>query len=203
MQKYFIFFLAMLFILPLSAALITGVQVASYSSQIASPYFRPAYATIDGSGLDAINGYHTTAPDGYMWLSAYGDLAPKIVYDLGTYYNLENIRVWNYNEINPWLNRSAKNVDILVSQDNINFTNMGSFIFNKAPALGNIDFSQIFSVAVSHIRYIKLDIKSNYGDTGYTGLSEIQFYGASIPEPSTWILLLVSLWLSLFSLKRL
>ena len=200
MQKYFILFLTVLFILPLSAALITGVQVASYSSQIASPYFRPAYATIDGAGFDLVNGYHTTAPENYMWLSILGDLAPKIVYDLGNYYNLESIRVWNYNEVNQWLNRGAKNVDILVSANNINFTSMGSYVFNKAPGLGNVDFSQSISLVAQQVRYIKLDIKSNYGDANYTGLSEILFYG-SVPEPSTEILFCLSLLLSIFSLR--
>ena len=198
MHKIFIL-LTLFFILPLSAALITGVSVASYSSQIASPYFRPAYATIDESGL-GVNGTHTTAPENYMWLSAYGELAPRIVYDLGGSYVLDSLRVWNYNEANQYLNRGAKNVEILVSTNNVNFTSLANVVFNKAPGVSNADFSQTISLVTQPIRYIKLDIKNNYGDAGYTGLSEIQFYG-SVPELSTRILLVLGLIASYFIKK--
>lgn len=188
MKKYIL--LCILLQSVLYAAQITTVEIENYTSQIASPYFRPAYACIDGSGLGA-NGTHTTAPENYMWLSAYGDLAPKITFDLGSIQFLESVRIWNYNEIAPWINRSVKNMNILVSTDNVTYTLAKSIVLAIAPASSIVDFSETIFLQSANVRYVKFDIQSNYGDGGYSGLSEVQFYG--VPELSTGLYLVMSL----------
>lgn len=182
------------------AVTITTVRVDHVSSELAfnGAFTRTATNTINGSGLNA-NGTHSNsgANANNMWLSTtsnsvccggteYGgvitaaanpaDTAPEITWDLGARHNLASMRIWNYNEVNL-TSRGVQSAALRVSNDGINYTNLGNVILNQAPGNTTVDFSQVININAS-ARFVQLDINSNYGDVnGFVGLSEVRFDG--------------------------
>ena len=191
------------------AALITGVTIENYSSQLLSGVFsRQAIHTIDGSGLSA--GQHTNFPDAYMWLTNGTFRTPQdplpgpyITFDLEGNCDLDSLHVWNHNEalsVGTFVNRGVNLVRISVaSSEGGPFTPLpgpvsGNFTFAQAPgtttyAGETIDLTAY--PAADNTRLVRFDIISNHGgDYQFAGLSEVQFFGAAtqsgaIPEPMT------------------
>ena len=197
------------------ASIISGVS-ATASSELVGSFDRAAAYTTDSPSttiFDPAAGTHSSIPDGSMWLTGGNDVDPEITFDFGeVYQDLERITVWNYNE-STGTNLSRRGIQdtrILVSEDGVIYTALTDptdsdqvFRFDQAPQLDNVDFSQEIDVNVNgtNIRYVKFDIISNwYGDnledanpdtdSGFVGLSQVQFY-QFVPEPSS--LALVSL----------
>lgn len=191
-----------------SAATIVGVTINSVSSEGST---RAAVNVVNGSGLSTITGAHVNQPDvsgGTMWMSnGTSDPLPTfITFDLGSTYDLNSLRVWNYNEnynaegvpsgTHPGTHTrsGARSVDISVADSLAgNFTSLGNFTFNEASGSAVADFSQIIDLsgysAASTARLVRFDILSNWSTgegspTQWTGLSEVQFDAGAAPEPS-------------------
>ncbi len=185
------------------AALIAGVTIKDVSSELTAPsnFKRFAAHTVDGSGLN-INGpgTHSRVPDGgagTQWLTTgvgafpgRDDLNPQITWDLGATYNVANMRVWNYNESDGGnTSRGIKTTDVSTSTDSITYTPLGNVGLNKSPGLDNVDFSQVVSLGGVSARFIRFNNIVNWGDTNnFVGLSEIQFDGVAVPEPTSIVL---------------
>ncbi len=154
---------------------------------------REAIHSANGNGLFGLS--HTIQPTGTMYLS--NQVAdPDITYDLGSIFSLDRLQLWNYNEVLPTdpgrdaelLGRGGDEVNILVSDDNINFTQVLNHNFAIAGGDPDVDFSETVSLGGASGRYVKLDVVSNHGNVqGFTGISEVQFF--RIPEPSIAALL--------------
>ncbi len=201
---------------PARASLITGVTIHDVSSEfVYSVTDRGAVHIVDGSGLDVNGpGTHTVTPDGNMWCNngvgqpwypLPDDTDPYIVFDLGAQHALSSFRVWNYNEGTsiPVTYRGVKDVEILVSADDVTYNSMGIYTLVESPWTDTVDFSQTVPLIANDVRYVMFDILSNHdgaiyptdgpggseggheGGIGYAmvGLSEIQF--SVIPEPGT------------------
>jgi hypothetical protein len=198
------------------ATLPTSIKDVSSEFNVGATDRRAIHA-VDGSGLDANNPPgHTNNPNGFMWLNTgdgssggtpdphiNGDLA-QITFDLGALSSVNSFRVWNYNELNGFNIRSIQTLTIstassaggpytLLTDPNNNST---SWVFNQAP--GTTGYTgQLFSFGSPfQAQFVRFDIKTNYDsagtDHGFVGLSEIQFFGAPVPEPATWSLLALS-----------
>lgn len=190
-------------------ALITG-ETAAASSAIGQPFDRVPARAVDDSGLTAGDNLastpdqtHTDVPDGFMWLSSgegFGGTDPNPTYtvNLGGLYDLTGVRVFNYNENsgNPGLftGRGVQTTNVLVSQDGTNFTQLnpvGSPItLPRAPGNNGYtgDFFDLVQLTGGPVRAraIQFDILSNYGgDANFYGLSELQFDGTLVPEPTS------------------
>ncbi|MGB0143802.1 MAG: PEP-CTERM sorting domain-containing protein [Akkermansiaceae bacterium] len=166
------------------------------SSQIgdATTFDRDDDYIVDGSGLTG--GQHTGSVEPNMWLSSgttFGgvDTDPRVTFDLGAEYVISQIQVWNYNESPP--NLTARGVNAVT----INYGTTPALgatvpgITNFAQATGAETYTgEIFnSFAPFTARYIEFDIDSNHGgDNNFYGLSEVQFDGVLVPEPSTALL---------------
>jgi hypothetical protein len=180
-------------------AAISGVSINSVSSGLVGNFDRTAVHMIDGSGFDQGTGFHTNAPDGFMWLSNGVFAAPNdplpafVVFDLGANYNMDSIKVWNYNETRAaaLTGRGANSVNISVSASLLgSFTSLGDFTFTQATGSETTDFGQTFNiaslVAADNTRLIRFDINSNHGgDNQFAGLSEVRFNGTVVPEPAS------------------
>ena len=177
---------------------------------------RGASRILDGSGLGctsddfgcalagASGGAHSSNPDGTSWsIAGIGyacgfaddDPSPWVIFDLGGVYDLERIRVWNYNERGGYSKRGVKDLEILVSADNAQFTSLGPFALARAPEAENADFSQHLSLGdkAQRVRYVQFLILSNHNGADYknrkpgpdwsmVGLSEVKFYRRGVPN---------------------
>jgi hypothetical protein len=188
------------------AALIGGVTIEDVSSQLTSPsnFKRFAAHTIDGSGLN-INGpgTHSKVPDdgaGTQWLTTgvgafagRDDLNPQITWDLGATYNVANMRVWNYNESDGGnTSRGIRTTDVSTSTDSLSYTPLANVGLDKSPGLDTVDFSQVVSLGDVSARFIRFNNIVNWGGSNnFVGLSEIQFDGVAVPEPTSIALSIV------------
>jgi hypothetical protein len=182
---------------------------------------RGAIHCVDGSGLDANNPpNHTTNPNGFMWLNTGdgffgggadphpgGDLA-QITFDLGGLSTVDSFRVWNYNEVNANSAQSFTDRGVQTLTISIATSASGPYVpllnpagtsttwtFNIAPG-SNIYTGQLFTLTTPiQAAFIRFDILTNYDtagtDHGLVGLSEVQFYGSTVPEPGTLSLIAV------------
>jgi hypothetical protein len=92
------------------AQTIIDPQVNAFSSQNPYGLDRAVVHTVDGSGLTAgpsgilgaADSTVDTSATPNMWTTTGNqgptDLNPFVTYDLGAFYNLQTVRIWNYNE---------------------------------------------------------------------------------------------------------
>lgn len=184
---------------PTHAAVITGVTIQDFSSQLGGNWDRKAVYTIDGSGLNPDNS-HSNGLELVHWLTTgtiqnpNDPLPATITYDLEDNYDLDSIRVWNYNEVNL-TSRGANQVEILAASSAAGaFTSLGTFTFTEAPGTTASDYSQVIDLsslsAADDTRLIRFTITSNHGGAQQlVGLSEVRFDGAVVPEPASLALL--------------
>lgn len=176
------------------AAVITPVSAVA-SSTFENGFYDPA-KLIDGSGLAA--GLH----DGFfgnMWMSELGVNQAQLTFDLGGLYSLEGASIWNYNYGNPaqfqsTILRGVKDFRVLTSLDGVSFSEI--FSGRLAMGTGQPLPGQTFGLA-GRARFVQLDILNNYGQGTYaerdwsSGLSEVRFQGAAVPEPASWAMLII------------
>jgi len=192
--------------------------VASSEYGVGTGDYRSALKTIDGSGLngpipaDDSAGLPTahTWPPGESWVDApvsaggNGDGSAWIYYDLGSQKEVGALAVWNANDSISSIPidqtyAGAKDVDVLYSNDAVNWTAADSFVFTRAtPFVDNpAEILQLSSAVTA--QYMKLDIHSCYEvrDPAYgvVGLKHVAFLdgSAAVPEPSTIVLLAAGL----------
>jgi hypothetical protein len=191
-KMYITMFTLALSMFSANAAVITGVT-ATATTEVAG---RTATNLVNGSGLSG--GTHGTNP-WEMWLSA-ASVPQSVVFDLGSVYNVTQLNVWNYNEGGDWaggplVDIGSNAVTVTYGTTLSGFTLGGSTgtvgaitTFAKATGLATYT-GETFSTSFN-ARYVKFDISSNYGHPAYqnAALSEVQFTGIAVPEPSAALL---------------
>ena len=162
---------------------------------------------INGSGLTG--GLH----DGNfaaMWMTNLGVNQASLTFDLGALYNLDGARIWNYNFGNPaefqsTILRGVKDFRLSGSANGTTFTELlsGRLLAGTGQPLA----AQSFALA-GPARFVRLDVLNNYGEGTYaerdwsSGLSEVRFTGAAVPEPASWALMLGGFGLLGTALRR-
>jgi hypothetical protein len=174
---------------------------------------------VNGSGFGVSGGkliVNTGQPNNNNWntMTATAD----ITFDLGAVFDIDFIQIWNFNDSFGNNDFGAESIDLLVSNTGTNAQDAdfsgsavlatlsishatGSLMylgenyrFNGNSAadipteLGGVlhDFSGV-SVQGRFVRFANLDGSASFG--GRTGLSEVRFFGAAVPEPTTLLLL--------------
>ncbi len=171
---------------------IPGVTVVGCSSEQSSvsinrkaKYLVNGYGT--GFGIEG-EGTHSTHPMGTMWFSGDGTVASGqwVKFDFGKTYDLDSTLIWNYdvNDTTWGTNCCVHDVNVMVSADDSTYTNLGTFTLNSAPKSDTVNFAQRLVTKASSVRYVKLVVKSNYGNgpPNYVGLSEVRFTAAPYPN---------------------
>ncbi|NQT41057.1 MAG: DUF4457 domain-containing protein, partial [Planctomycetes bacterium] len=176
-------------------------QIAKLAAQTMSPgdgLIRPVGAQASSELLGAYKrqvsnvtdraGHTTNDPVGWpgdvegMWLSAAGDTTPTVTFDLGGVHAVDSLELYNYNELNI-TSRGVAQAEILVSNDNVTYSSLGTFDFDQATGNG-ANPGQFVSLGGVQARYVQLGVVANYGDAGYTGLNEVAFIGEALqPMP--------------------
>lgn len=127
----------------------------------------------------------------HKWLTN-ATVTGTLVFDLGTLYDVDSTTIWNYGEGCCGNERSVRDFNISFSTNGISYTNRGDFMLHQS--MSDPFPGESFALGFT-ARYIKFSLNSNYGDETYTGLSEVKFFGAPVPEPETYAMLLTGLCL--------
>jgi hypothetical protein len=163
------------------AALTNGTVATFYGTQMADSD-HTAYATA-GNG---------------------GGSGQYVVYALGGPYDVSSIVVYGgWNDAG----RDAQHYDLLTSTDGVTFNPLGSIDINPGiqgtdttPVSNRVAFSEDtlpnLATGVTHVRLNFLAVEN-----GYTGYTEIDVFGALVPEPASAALLCAGL-LSFVALRR-
>jgi hypothetical protein len=130
--------------------------------------------TIDGSGLNELDQHGTDATT--MWLSGPGG-NPWIQYDFDKVYKLDELLVWNSNQvIESFLGLGAKDVVIESSVDGAEWTVLeGVTLFNQATGAATYTANTIIDFAGTLAQSVRISISSGYGMMPQYGLSEVRF----------------------------
>ncbi|MEO8428023.1 MAG: Ig-like domain-containing protein [Verrucomicrobiota bacterium] len=132
----------------------------------------------DDPGLGSPTSIHNQAA-GEMW-SGVGSIREYVIFDLGTNVSLTKVYVWNYNVVDA-TDVGMKDVEVQVSSDpdiantNANFNTIATISLKEGGQT-----AQVFDVAGTGVRLVKLKGLSNWGQ-GYTvGLAEVRFESGDI-----------------------
>jgi hypothetical protein len=157
--------------------------------------------TIDSSGLsgvgDILTQTHSVGVSGDLWLSANNNgSGVEFVFDLGGTHTVDSVHLWNISYTSGAVNRGLQTVDVTFSTDggfNFNtlvedseYDDFGGFAMSSTTGPGVAE-TKTFT-AVAGVTHIKFTDSTNHGAT-YTGIGEIRFGAAAVPEPSTTALL--------------
>jgi len=161
---------------------LTPVSVAA-SSQYSA--WGEKEALIDGSGMsgEGRTATHISAGLQYIyWHSASGAVIANqwVQFDLGRRYNLANALIWQLCQPGDLINRGVQNFTIKVAGENGIFSTLSTGnTLSKASGTAP-EPVQIIAMASQGVRYVRLEVESNYG-APYVGLSEVRFEMAAPP----------------------
>jgi hypothetical protein len=157
---------------------------------------------VDGSGLSG--GQHNNGANNVTWLSGGNccgsaiDPSPWVEFDLGAVYTINSFHVWNYNEAAGGGLHTRGVRDVAINYGTtaaLGSTVPGITQFAQANGLNTYAGEDFSGFAPFNAQFIRFDIASginvgNWGDTNtFYGLSEVQFDGVLVPEPSSLALL--------------
>jgi hypothetical protein len=152
------------------AATITGVEVDDYSTAFTG---RQASKTFNGTATESsFNGTDN-------WLTSNATTG-SIAWSLSGKYTLNTVDVYNYRESAIPQNRGAQQVDVFYSSDwGKTFQLLGApgtQVFAKAPVSG-ANTPTTLNFGGRAVTNVKFNVNSNYGDSGFVGLNEVEFFG--------------------------
>jgi hypothetical protein len=163
-----------------------SVNTLSPIGATASSYYNgwvslPPENLINLSGMTGIgrDGVHTNVASWGLWHSETGNVvsAQWVVFDLGARYRIKNALVWQLAQ--PLANQSKRgtksfNIDVGTFAGEFQSFSTNNML-GIATGLPN-EPVQIVPLEIANTRYVRFDIRSNWGDTdNLVGLSEVQF----------------------------
>lgn len=179
---------------------ITGVIIYSVSDELNPAPWTPnppyeymlADYMLDGSGLTAATGVYTNgAVAGHAWMThnTYPVSEHWVIFDLGDFYDLNSVRIWNCNEKIDSLSwdGTPRGVKDMVIQASAVPSFSGGTAVTVAQASGLAeDISETFNVNFESVRYVRFDIGSNHsgGTDKYLVISEVRFAGEASGPPA-------------------
>jgi len=175
-----------------SASALSSVNAAeiAVSSVTASSTFYTYNANnlINGNGLTG--NLHTGNWEAKWLLDSV--TTGNLTFDLGGLFKVASTTIWNYGPGCCGEGRSVQDLSISLSTDGVNYTEFGSFVLAK-PTTDPFG-GETLALGDTTARFVRFDIKSNYGEQNYTGLSEVKFHGVTaVPEASSLAYSLIGL----------
>jgi len=131
--------------------------------------------TINGVGLNELD-QHSTEPTA-MWLSGMGDPAPSIQYEFDKAYKLDEMLVWNSNQlIEAFVGLGAKDVVIEYSADGAEWTTVeGATLLNQATGTPTYTANTAIAFGGVMAKAVKITVNAGYGMLPQYGLSAVRF----------------------------
>ena len=165
--------------------LITPVGATASTTWAGTPgYVSPQYM-IDGSGLTGIGrtATHTNANStNLFWHSNTGIVVSNqwVEFDLGAAYHVTNALIWQLSQI-TMTDRGVQAFTIKVAgSDHAFWTYSTSNALTRATTAASTPV-QMVPLFANYVRYVRLNIESNWGAAGIVGLSEVRFEG-TVPD---------------------
>ena len=182
-------------IIALSGCILAGSVSSSFASEInvSTVSASSTFSTYDVNNLINNSGISGDYHDGNFpnkWLTN-GTVTGSLIFDLGSNYFVGSTTVWNYGAGCCGVERSVRDLGISYSTNGGSYTNFGDIVLNQN--MDNPFLGESISLGFN-ARYIQFSLNSNYGDSSYSGLSEVKFY-APVPEPEAYAMLLAGLGL--------
>lgn len=135
-----------------------GWNVASFSSE--------ETASESGAAINVIDNNNTTYWHS-RWSSSAAVYPHELVVDMGA---AKTVKGLSYTH-RSGLSRAVKDIELLYSNDGVNFTSAGNFVVPKVNGPQYLDFSTTLS-----FRYFKLIAKTAYDGTQFAAIAELGMY---------------------------
>ena len=149
----------------------------------------PPVKSIDGSGLNTTTGVHSEGGQ-LCWVTSNGGMNASVwvQWDLGASYSLDSIHIWNGNYTTAM---SVNEVDIYYSNvatpgdpegaGSANWKKLSGASVNFPQATASdtgfdLETATATTFPTTPIRFLRFELNTGYNGTGYTGISEIQFF---------------------------
>lgn len=182
------------------ADFIPGVTATATSTYPSAPDLAPV-SLCNNAGMTDQRGpvgdpTAKSIPSGPFWHTEIDVLTATVTFDLGASYNLDEMRIWNLNQLNH-AERCVKHATIMYSTDGTNYVEL---VDTNGAEDGNYTIPQIavenaqndYSLAIdltgitaSYVSITALDAHGS-GDfldpANCVGLSEVRFYGEAVPS---------------------
>jgi hypothetical protein len=131
--------------------------------------------TINGIGLNELDQHSTEGTD--MWLSGMGDPTPSIQYEFDKAYKLDEMLVWNSNQlIESFVGLGAKDVVVEYSADGTEWVVMeGATQFTQATGSPTYTANTMVDFGGALAKLVKITVNAGYGMLPQYGLSEVRF----------------------------
>jgi len=131
--------------------------------------------TINGVGLNELDQHSTEGTD--MWLSGMGDPTPSIQYEFDKAYKLDEMLVWNSNQlIESFVGLGAKDVVIEHSTDGVEWMTLeGASQFAQATGSPTYTANTVVDFGGALAKFVKITVNAGYGMLPQYGLSEVRF----------------------------
>ncbi|PAT01703.1 hypothetical protein CI105_05515 [Candidatus Izimaplasma bacterium ZiA1] len=131
---------------------------------------------INNIGLDFYNtsdALLTNIGNGNMWLSS-ETTDQEIIFDLKDIKDVTDIYIWNYNDETKY---GVKNINIKSSVDGITYIDVSSEVVLEASGELGSEYSNKFTINQTEIRYLKLELLSNYEETTtHYGIGKVMLF---------------------------
>jgi len=130
--------------------------------------------TINGIGLNALDEHSAEGTD--MWLSGMGDATPSIQYEFDKAYKLDEMWVWNSNQlIEAFVGLGAKDVVIETSMDGVAWTILeGATQFAQATGSPTYTANTIVDFGGTVAKFVRITVNSGYGMLPQYGISAVR-----------------------------
>ncbi|NCR11073.1 MAG: discoidin domain-containing protein [Microcystis aeruginosa LG13-11] len=167
------------------AALITGITASTDMGSNGTDIIN----TVNGQGLPG----NTPSLTGTHALAAFNAWAGSqstgnITFNLNGSYSLTGFSFWNLN--NPDNTAGIKDVTVQSSTNGTTWTTIAGAPTQFAIAANAPQSPAQFSFSPVTASFVRFVVASNWGFSGATGFSEVQFDGTPVPEPSALLALL-------------
>ena len=183
----------------LNSSVQAQIIVTPSSIESVSSFFgnRSPVHLIDGSGLTvgpsgilgAADSTHGNVVDTTMWYSdpfpPASDYTPIVTFNLGAVFDVQTLRLWQFNQEGGFTVYGAYEVELSVSADNTNFTTLSPTLFPARAGGISGEPAQDFSTPATGVKYVRLQIWNTFAGGGNqaSGLSEVRFIVNSNTAP--------------------
>ena len=138
--------------------------------------------THDGSGLSDDGTTHD-AFSANRYTSNF-DSTPTLTFELAETVDLQHVRLWNFTAAGE-SDRGIRRFRLETSVDGSEFEDAGVYQIDRGGSQSTFYDGVWFLDAAKTARFVRMEVLENWGDTSFTGLGEIAFFGVSVQLPPT------------------